>query len=144
MAQFGLKLHPDREKPIERELTEKEQALRDGICSPENDWAKVKDRHFIVEQAERVADATRIIHQTLRDGEDDPRYYAKAARFLQKAPDGINAMIAEHNRLLEAEKNAVALQHAMAVRADASRRVAELAIAMASSGNVVRFPTAVH
>jgi hypothetical protein len=143
MAQFGLKLHTDREQPIERELTEEKQLHRDGI-DPKDDWAKVKDREFIIEQARRVADETRILYQTLRTRWDDPRYYAKAARFLQKAPDGINAMIAERDRLLGATRKTWELERAVKARAAASRRVAEIAVAMAGSGNVVQFPTTLH
>jgi hypothetical protein len=136
MAQFGLKLHPDREKPLERPVTDEEEARRDGIWDMENDWAKTKDREFIIEQARLVAWATRDIWQTLNDAVDDPRYYRKAARFLQNMPNKVNPMVEEGERL---EGAAASLGEALEARSTASRRVAKLAVARAT-GNVVAFP----
>jgi hypothetical protein len=53
-------------------------------------------------------------------------------------------MIAERDRLLGATRKTWELERAVKARAAASRRVAEIAVAMAGSGNVVQFPTTLH
>ena len=104
-----------------------------------DDWA-TRDRAFIIEQAQNVADAFGIAFEILNDDQDDEQAFAVIARALQQIPPICNPVVDETNRLREQQQRECNVSAALDMRRTANKVLAELVVAASGGGNVIQFP----